>query len=126
MTRPLPALPDPICAPAAFLQALSQHPAPAETATAAGIPAHSLANPGVPAGQAALLHAAGARALAASLARGGPPMLLVVTGLTEAAAYGAGLSEGVMGYERIHWTATEGRALILILPPSGRNAFWDR
>lgn len=136
-------LPLPTLAPEGFLQAIAARDDWQEAAKAAGCDLHLLAA-GPDMASLAGLHAAGARALAASIARDGRPMLLRCDGLSDAAAYGAALEAGLMGYERIfYWvpTPTQERpaataadlgqnhqpaALILILPPSGTNSYWQR
>ena len=69
--------------------------------------------------------ASAARALAASLARGGAPMLLVLSP-APGPAYAAALAKALMGYERIHTAQGPGAALILILPPTAINSYWQR
>lgn len=118
-------LPTALTEPDAFLMALDTHPDAEAAARAAGCVVHPLAaaadhDPAA----LAQLHAAGARALAASLARGGAPMLLVFK--TPAPAYAPALDAGLMGYERIHTAVSPTAALILILPPSQPNSYWQR
>lgn len=118
-------LPDPAKDPDAFLMALASHPDAGATARTAGCAVHPLTAPADHDPTAlAQLHAAGARALAASLARGAAPMLLILTAPDP--AYAPALAEGLMGYERIHTAITATAALILILPPSQPNAYWQR
>jgi hypothetical protein len=91
--------------------------------------------------QSAALHAAGARALAATLARGTAPMLLMAEVGPEGARYAEALAQGLMGYERIFaQVAAEagaaaavevtpnhvraGLVAILILPPVEVNRYW--
>ncbi len=122
-------LPDPVKEPDAFLLALASHPDAAASARAAGCSVHPLTAPADhdPAALAQL-HAAGARALAASLARGAAPMLLIFKAPDSLPAprYAPALAEGLMGYERIHTTISPAVTLILILPPSQTNAYWQR
>ena len=121
----MPPLPDPLTDPDAFLAAVLAEAAPDQAAQAAGCVVHPLAGSGQPAAALAHLHAAGARALAASLARSGPPMLLTLSP-APAPAYAPALTEGLMGYERIHTAQGPGAALILILPPTAINGYWKR
>ena len=91
--------------------------------------------------QSAALHAAGARALAATLARGTAPMLLMAEVGPKGAGYADALAQGLMGYERICALVSAeagasgavqvtpnplGRALALILirPPVEVNRYW--
>lgn len=116
-------LPAPTAEPVAFLMELSAIADPGPAAQAAGCAVHPLDGAEDRAG----LHAAGARALAASLAMGAAPMLLTVAAGDKAEAYQAALTEGLMGYERIHTAQTAaGLVLILILPPSAPNAYWRK
>lgn len=136
-------LPDPT-QPAAFLRALAGEADLRGRAERAGCDVHALtdANPADPAATAALV-AAGARALAATLARGARPILLVSQGTGPDQIFATALAEGLMGYERIFALigapsgardAVEvidapdlaGLRLILILPPTGTNSYWQR
>lgn len=118
-------LPSPTGEPDAFLMALVAHPDPQVAARDAGCSVHPLMAPeGSDPEALALLHAAGARALAASLARGAAPLLLVFP--APGAAYAPALAKGLMGYERIHTAQSPTAALILILPPTAVNAYWQR
>ena len=56
----------------------------------------------------------------------GKILLLILPDPTDAPTYGRALEQGLMGYERIHWTASPALGLILILPPSGTNSYWGR
>lgn len=118
-------LPDPLREPDAFLTALLAQDAPVAMARDAGCAVHPLSAEGQPAPALAALHAAGARALAASLARGAAPMLLVLMPPPDA-TYPPALTEGLMGYERIHTAQGPAAALILILPPTAVNSYWQR
>lgn len=120
----MPGLPDPLSAPDAFLAAVLAGDATA-LAQGAGCVVHPLHGAGQPAAALAALHAAGARALAASLPRGGAPMLLVLTPAPDP-GYGPALAEGLMGYDRVHAAQGPNAALILILPPTAINAYWQR
>lgn len=118
-------LPAPVKEPEAFLMALASHPDAEAAARTAGCAVHPLtATADHDPAALAQLHAAGARALAASLARGAAPMLL--TFKTPDPAYAPALAEGLMGYERIHTAISPALALILILPPSQPNSYWQR
>lgn len=148
---PDPALTDPLLGPAAFLRALlagaADHDDLRARAEAAGCVVHALSD--CPATEeaataaTAALQAAGARAIAATLARGGQPILLVSQGLAAGEAYAAALAEGLMGYERIFAlvcapsgaagavevtgdSRSDGLRLILILPPTVANSYWQR
>lgn len=120
MTQPA----DPLTNPDAFLAALSAGGDPAPAAQAAGCVVHPLQGAGQPTALAAL-HAAGARALAASLPRGGAPMLLVLTP-APGPGYAPALAEGLMGYERIYSAQSPSAALILILPPVTVSSYWRK
>lgn len=140
MTAP----PDPITDPAAFLQALLALGEPKARAETAGCDVHCLTDtPGTDAAAMATLQAAGARAIAATLARGARPILLISQGSPMGAEYAKALALGLMGYERIHAlvcgptggsgavevtgdSANEGLRLILILPPTAENTYWQR
>ena len=138
--------PLPTIDPSGFLRAVMAA-APAveaarHAATAAGCVVHDLgavAPQGV--AESAALHAAGARALAATLARGTAPMLLMAEVGPEGARYAEALAQGLMGYERIFALVTAeagasgavqvmpspvggGLALTLILPPVEVNRYW--
>lgn len=135
---PLPALD-----PSGFLRAvMAAAPGVAVAASAAGCVVHDL---GTVAPQSvaerAELHAAGARALAATLARGAAPMLLRAQVGPEGARYAEALAQGLMSYERIFALVSAdagaagavqvvsnpaggGLALILILPPVEVNRYW--
>ena len=118
-------LPQPTESPDAFVKALAALPAPGPAAMAAGCVVHPLAG-GTAAEALGLLHAAAARALAASLPRDAAPLLLILPDPTDAPTYGRALEQGLMGYERIHWAVGPALGLILILPPSGTNSYWGR
>lgn len=118
-------LPAPTSEPDAFLMALIAHPDPETAARDAGCSVHRLTAPeGSDPAALAPLHAAGARALAASLARGAAPLLLVFPAASP--AYAPALAEGLMGYERIHTAQGPAAALTLILPPTAINTYWQR
>lgn len=144
-------LPDPATDPADFLGALMARAADAAGARALGISAglsvHDLgAVVQAEAAHIAGVQAAGARALAASLARGAPPLLLIASAGGAAETYARALETGLMGYERIFARiaagvagdgasgavmvapghAEGGLALILILPPVEVNRYWSR
>ena len=138
--------PLPTLDPSGFLRAVMAA-APAveaarHAATSAGCVVYDLAAV-APQGvvQSAALHAAGARALAATLARGTAPMLLMAEVGPEGARYAEALAQGLMGYERIFALVTAetgasgavkvmpnpaggGLALTLILPPVEVNRYW--
>lgn len=145
---PDPALPDPLLGPAAFLRALlagaAGHDDLRARAEAAGCVVHALSDcPATEEAATAALQAAGARAIAATLARGAQPILLVSQGLAAGEAYATALAEGLMGYERIFAlvcapsgaagavevtgdSRSDGLRLILILPPTVANSYWQR
>ena len=135
--------PPPAVDPSGFLRAVlaaaSSVDAARSFAATAGCVVHDL---GAGAAQSAALHAAGARALAATLARGTAPMLLMAEVGPKGAGYAEALAQGLMGYERIFALVTAeagasgaavqvmanpaggGLALILILPPVEVNRYW--
>lgn len=134
--------PPPTVDPSGFLRAVmaaaSSVGAARSFAATAGCVVHDL---GAGAAQSAALHAAGARALAATLARGTAPMLLMAEVGPEGAGYAEALAQGLMGYERIFALVSAeagasgavqvmpnpaggGLALILILPPVEVNRYW--
>lgn len=136
-------MPDPMTDPAAFLRAVLGSDDPMARATAAGCDVHRLIDPpGQAATATAGLQAAGARAIAASLARGARPMLLISQGCPASAEYAQALVQGLMGYERIVAlvggltggsgavamtgdSRHDGLRLILILPPTAPNPYWQ-
>lgn len=136
-------MPTPTSDPAAFLRALLAQDDRMSAAVAAGCDVHGLADtPGTDAAAMAALQAAGARAIAATLAREARPILLISQGNPSGADYARALAQGLMGYERIHAlvcgptggsgavevtgdSANEGLRLILILPPTAENAYWQ-
>lgn len=119
------ALPDPSLQPDAFLSALHCAADPDRAARDAGCVLHGLgAEAGADPAATARLHAAGARAIAATLARGASPLLLLAQADRPDDAYAAALVEGLMGYERIHVGLQDGWRMILVLPPTGQNAYW--
>jgi len=122
----------------AVMAAASSVDAARSFAATAGCVVHDL---GAGVAQSAALHSAGARALAATLARGTAPMLLMAEVGPEGAGYAEALAQGLMGYERIFALVTAeagasgavqvmanpaggGLALILILPPVEVNRYW--
>jgi hypothetical protein len=130
--------------PSGFLRAVMAAAPGVEVAgRAAGCVVHDLGAVAPPSvAERAALHAAGARALAATLARGTAPMLLRAEVGPEGARYAEALAQGLMGYERIFalvsadagaagavqvvpYPAAEGLALILILPPVEVNRYWE-
>lgn len=135
--------PPPTVDPSGFLRAVMAAASSVDTARSfaatAGCVVHDL---GAGVAQSAALHAAGARALAATLARGNAPMLLMAEVGPEGAGYAEALAQGLMGYERIFALVTAeagasgaavqvmanpaggGLALILILPPVEVNRYW--
>ena len=134
--------PPPTVDPSGFLRAVMAAAPSGETARSfaatAGCVVHDL---GAGVAQSAALHAAGARALAATLARGTAPMLLMAEVGPEGAGYAEALAQGLMGYERIFALVSAeagasgavqvmanpaggGLALILILPPVEVNRYW--
>ena len=135
--------PPPTVDPSGFLRAVmvaaSSVDAARSFAATAGCVVHDL---GAGVAQSAALHAAGARALAATLARGTAPMLLMAEVGPEGAGYAEALAQGLMGYERIFALVSAeagasgaavqvmanpaggGLALILILPPVEVNRYW--
>lgn len=130
------------CDPATFLRALLACDDPAAAARAAGCAVHLLGAAVGDAAQSGALHAAGARAIAATLARDASPILLVAQAGPSAPAYAEALARELMRYERIFTLvcsaeggdgvaavvpghAQEGLALILILPPLGVNSYWS-
>ena len=135
--------PPPTVDPSGFLRAVmaaaSSVDAARSFAATAGCVVHDL---GAGVAQSAALHSAGARALAATLARGTAPMLLMAEVGPEGAGYAEALAQGLMGYERIFALVTAeagasgaavqvmanhaggGLALILILPPVEVNRYW--
>lgn len=127
-------LPPPTKDPAGFLSAALAQGADGAAlrlmAEAAGCRVHDLgALDAAALAERAALHAAGARALAASIARGAAPMLLIAATGAEGVRYQGALTEGLMGYERIHVDVSapsqpHGLALILILPPVEVNRYW--
>ena len=139
-------LPLPAVNPTGFLRALIAAAPSVEaarsSAAAAGCAVHDLGTVAPQdVAQCAALHAAGARALAATLARGAEPILLRAQVGPEGARYAEALAQGLMGYERIFalvsadagaagavqvvsYPAVEGLALILILPPVEVNRYW--
>ncbi|MFZ9198401.1 MAG: hypothetical protein ACO22Z_03560 [Paracoccaceae bacterium] len=139
-------LPLPAVNPVGFLRALmataSSVEAARKSAAGTGCVVHDLgAIAPQDAAQSAALHAAGARALAATLARGTAPMLLLADAGPEGACYADALAQGLMGYERIFaQVAAEagaaaaveitpnhpraGLVAILILPPFEVNRYW--
>ena len=137
-------LPAPTTAPSAFLRALLAQGDRKAAAEEAGCNVHRLTDtPGTDAAAMAALQAAGARAIAATLAREARPILLISQGSAAGAEYAQALAQGLMGYERIHAlvcgptgesgavevtgdSANEGLRLILILPPTVENTYWQR
>lgn len=137
-------LPPPATDPDAFLRAVLRHDDRAQAAGNAGCVVHPLGDVrSEDAAKTGALHAAGARAIAASLAREAQPIVLMGQAGAEAAAYAKALGEGLMGYERIFALvvtegagfgavdtlpdpARDGLAMILILPPVEANRYWSR
>ena len=135
--------PPPTVDPSGFLRAVMAAASSVDTARSfaatAGCVVHDL---GAGVAQSAARHAAGARALAATLARGTAPMLLMGEVGPKGAGYAEALAQGLMGYERIFALVTAeagasgaavqvmanpaggGLALILILPPVEVNRYW--
>lgn len=120
--------PLPAAQPDAFLVALTGCDNLEQAAQRTGCVVHPLASsPGADLTDLAGLHAAGARALAASLVIGDKPMLLTFDASAAFDSYETALARGLMSYERIHVARTrQDLALILILPPTGTSLFWKR
>lgn len=120
-------LPDPTAEPKAFLMAMSGQADPAAAARAAGCVVHVLAGQeSAEITALAGLHGAGARAIAASLAIGAAPIMLLSQGGLDHTAYATALTTALMGYERIHTAISHDNRMILILPAVELSAYWRK